>query len=155
MGDAVGAVVVTPFLLLWRENPHLNWNRKQAIELAFWFVGLFFTAWIVFGGRFHSALKNYPLEYLCIPILVWVAFPLAAGTQRPQFAPWQRSPPGALCMGLVRFQESLKTLLCCYCNRSRALWPSPLWLSLPKSPSTSARLRDLGLPSSRLRTRCG
>ncbi len=74
MGDAVGAVVVTPFLLLWRENPRLNWNRKQAIELAFWFVGLYFTAWIVFGGRFHSVLKNYPLEYLCIPILVWVAF---------------------------------------------------------------------------------
>src|SRR6266567_1227887 len=74
LGDAVGAVVVTPFLLLWRENPRLNWTRNQAIELAFWFVGLYFTAWIVFGGRFHSALKNYPLEYLCIPILVWVAF---------------------------------------------------------------------------------
>src|SRR5229473_3567209 len=74
LGDAVGAVVVTPFLLLWRENPHLNWNRKQIIELAFWFLGLFFTAWIVFGGRFHSSQKNYPLEYLCVPFLIWAAF---------------------------------------------------------------------------------
>jgi diguanylate cyclase (GGDEF)-like protein/PAS domain S-box-containing protein len=38
------------------------------------FPGLFFTAGIVFGGRFHSALKNYPLEYLCIPFLIWAAF---------------------------------------------------------------------------------
>jgi diguanylate cyclase (GGDEF)-like protein len=74
LGDAVGAVVVTPFLLLWRENPRLNWTRKQIIELAFLFLGLFFTGWIVFGGRFHSALKNYPLEYLCIPFLIWAAF---------------------------------------------------------------------------------
>jgi len=74
MGDAVGAIVVTPFLLLWWENPRLNWNRKQIIELAFLFPGLFFTGWIVFGGRFHSALKTYPLEYLCIPFLIWAAF---------------------------------------------------------------------------------
>src|SRR5712692_197337 len=74
LGDAVGAVVVTPFLLLWRENPRLNWTRNQTIELAFLLSGVFFTAWIVFGGRFHSALKNYPLEYLCVPFLVWAAF---------------------------------------------------------------------------------
>jgi len=74
LGDAVGAVVVTPFLLLWRENPRLYWNRKQIVEFAFWFVGLFFTAWIVFGGRFHSGQKNYPLEYFCVPFLIWAAF---------------------------------------------------------------------------------
>src|SRR5216684_482830 len=74
LGDAVGAVVVTPLLLLWRENPRLNWTREQTIELAFLLSGVFFTVWIVFGGRFHSALKNYPLEYLCIPFLIWTAF---------------------------------------------------------------------------------
>jgi diguanylate cyclase (GGDEF)-like protein/PAS domain S-box-containing protein len=74
LGDAVGAVLVTPLLLLWRENPRLNWTRRQAIELAVLFPGLFFTAWIVFGGRFHAALKNYPLEYLCIPFLIWAAY---------------------------------------------------------------------------------
>jgi diguanylate cyclase (GGDEF)-like protein len=74
LGDAVGALVVTPFLLLWRENPRLNWTRGQIIELVFLFLGLFFTGWIVYGGRFHSALKNYPLEYLCLPFLIWAAF---------------------------------------------------------------------------------
>jgi integral membrane sensor domain MASE1 len=74
LGNGVGAVLVTPLVLLWRENPRLNWSREQIIELALLFLGLFFTAWIVFGGRFHSEVKNYPLEYMCIPFLIWAAF---------------------------------------------------------------------------------
>jgi len=74
LGDAAGAVVITPFLLLWRENPRLNWTNKQIVELEFLFFGLFPTGWIVFGGLFHSAVKNYPLEYFCIPFLTWAAY---------------------------------------------------------------------------------
>jgi diguanylate cyclase (GGDEF)-like protein len=74
LGDGVGAVIVTPLVLLWRENPRLNWTREQIAELALLFLGLFFTVGIVFGGRFHSEVKNYPLEYLCIPFLIWAAF---------------------------------------------------------------------------------
>jgi diguanylate cyclase (GGDEF)-like protein len=44
------------------------------MELAFLFPGLCVTCWIIFGARFHSALKNYPLEYLCVPFLIWAAF---------------------------------------------------------------------------------
>ncbi len=74
LGDAVGAVTVTPLLLLWWENPRLRWTRKQITELALLFLGLFSTGWIVFGKPFHSELRNYPLEYLCIPFLIWAAF---------------------------------------------------------------------------------
>ena len=74
LGDGAGAVLVTPLVLLWKENPRLNWSREQIIELALLFLGLFFTVWIVFGGHFHSEVKNYPLEYLCIPFLIWAAF---------------------------------------------------------------------------------
>ena len=74
LGDGVGAVVVTPLVLLWRENPRLQWSRKQIIELVFLFSGLLFTADFVFGERFHPVVKNYPLEYLCIPFLIWAAF---------------------------------------------------------------------------------
>jgi diguanylate cyclase (GGDEF)-like protein len=74
LGDGVGALLVTPLVLLWRENPRLNWSREQIIELALLFLGLFVTAWIVFGGRFHAEVKNYPLEYLCIPFLIWAGF---------------------------------------------------------------------------------
>jgi diguanylate cyclase (GGDEF)-like protein len=74
LGDAVGAVTVTPLLLLWWENPRLRWTRRKGTELAVLFSGLFATSWIVFGNSFHSELKNYPLEYLCIPFLIWAAF---------------------------------------------------------------------------------
>ncbi len=74
LGDAVGAVVFTPLVLLWWENPRLDWTRKHLIESASLFAGLSFTGWIVFGGRFHSTVKNYPLEYLCIPFLIWAAY---------------------------------------------------------------------------------
>jgi diguanylate cyclase (GGDEF)-like protein len=74
IGDASGAIVVTPLVLLWRNSPGLKWTRNQIIELGFLFLGLFSTAYFVFGGRFHSLVKNYPLEYLCIPFLIWAAF---------------------------------------------------------------------------------
>jgi diguanylate cyclase (GGDEF)-like protein len=74
LGDGAGAVVVTPLVLLWKENPRLDWTRQQIIELALLFLGLFFTAGIVFGGPFHAELRNYPLEYLSIPFLIWASF---------------------------------------------------------------------------------
>jgi diguanylate cyclase (GGDEF)-like protein len=74
LGDCVGAVLVTPLVVLWRENPHLNWTREQIIEVAVLFLGLSFTAWSVFGGQFDAAVKNYPLEYICVPFLIWAAF---------------------------------------------------------------------------------
>lgn len=74
LGDAIGAVVVTPLLLLWWENPRLRWSRKQFTELTILFLGLFSTGWIVFGKPFHPELKNYPLEYLCVPFLIWAAY---------------------------------------------------------------------------------
>jgi diguanylate cyclase (GGDEF)-like protein len=74
LGDAVGAVIVTPLILLWVENPRLAWTRKQIIELIFLFGGLFLTAWAVFGNGLHSVVHNYPFEYLCFPFLIWAAF---------------------------------------------------------------------------------
>lgn len=74
LGDNVGALVVTPLLLLWAENPNRNWTRQQVIELALLFFGLVSTTWFVFGYGFHNVVKNYPFEYLCFPFLVWAAF---------------------------------------------------------------------------------
>lgn len=74
LGDGVGAFVVTPFILLWVENPSLEWTRRQIFELILLFLGLFSTTWFVFGPGFHSIVKNYPFEYLCFPFLIWAAF---------------------------------------------------------------------------------
>jgi diguanylate cyclase (GGDEF)-like protein len=74
LGDGIGAVVVTPLLLLWADNPSRDSTRQQIIELSFLFFGLISTTWFVFGYGFHNVVKDCPLEYLCFPFLVWAAF---------------------------------------------------------------------------------
>jgi diguanylate cyclase (GGDEF)-like protein len=74
LGDAVGAVLVAPFLLLWIGEPRLRWNWRQLLELAIFLAALSAVGWLVFGGRFQLELGHYPLEFLCIPFLVWAAF---------------------------------------------------------------------------------
>jgi diguanylate cyclase (GGDEF)-like protein len=74
LGDGVGAIIVAPLVLLWIENPRLDWTRKQIVELGFLVFGLLSTSWFVFGNGFHFVLKDYPFEYLSFPFLVWAAF---------------------------------------------------------------------------------
>ncbi len=74
LGNGVGAVIMTPSLLLWTENHRIHWKNERWMEVAFLFLGLIATGLIVFSGTFHAELKNYPLEYLCIPFLIWVGF---------------------------------------------------------------------------------
>ena len=78
LGDGAGALVVAPVALLWTENPHLQWTRKQLIEAAALLLSLVLVALMVFGGVSPDLNKNYPLEFLCIPILLWAAFRFGA-----------------------------------------------------------------------------
>jgi diguanylate cyclase (GGDEF)-like protein len=74
LGDAAGAIIVAPLVLLWFENPTINLEKRHLAELGMLFGGLIFTTWIVFAGGFHAVLRHYPLEYLYTPFLVWAAF---------------------------------------------------------------------------------
>jgi len=78
LGDGAGALVVAPVVLLWRESPRLQWDRRQAIEGAALLVCLILVAELVFGGHFPAQTKNYPLEFVCIPLLLWAAFRFGA-----------------------------------------------------------------------------
>ena len=74
LGDAVGALKVTPLFVLWLMNPRVRWRREQMIEAACLLLCLFVVGQAVFGGWTPLKAKDYPLSYLCIPILVWAAF---------------------------------------------------------------------------------
>jgi len=74
LGDAAGDLVVAPLLILWAVSARVAWNKGRLAEAAILLLCLFLMGQVVFGGLFPSEIKNYPLEFLCIPVLVWVAF---------------------------------------------------------------------------------
>jgi len=41
-------------------------------------LGLFLVGQFVFGGLFPTGTNHYPLEFLCIPFLIWAAFRLGS-----------------------------------------------------------------------------
>jgi signal transduction histidine kinase/CheY-like chemotaxis protein len=74
LGDASGDLVVAPFLLLWSLPSRRNWNRAQAIEVAILLLLLIVLAEMVFGGWFPISARNYPISFICGPIVIWTAF---------------------------------------------------------------------------------
>jgi diguanylate cyclase (GGDEF)-like protein len=74
LGDAAGALIFTPFVLLWGANPSLKWTKRQFVEAGVMLFSLVTTAGIVFGVFFHARVSGDPWTFLCTPFLVWTAF---------------------------------------------------------------------------------
>jgi PAS domain S-box-containing protein len=73
-GDTTGDLIVAPLLILWARSPRMDWERRKITE-AFVLIGvLMLTAGVVFGGLLPSWGLQYPYAFLCIPVLLWVAF---------------------------------------------------------------------------------
>jgi diguanylate cyclase (GGDEF)-like protein len=78
LGDAGGALVIAPLLILWSTGARWEWHRSGFAEAAGLLLGLAVVGQIVFGGLLPAQSKNYPLEFLCFPFLVWLAFRFGA-----------------------------------------------------------------------------
>jgi diguanylate cyclase (GGDEF)-like protein len=74
LGDLTSALVVTPVIVLWATSPRVRWRLFEALEGAALVSLLAVVTIVVFGGRLPSDIRNYPLEFLCGPFLVWAAF---------------------------------------------------------------------------------
>ena len=77
LGDAMGDLLVAPFIVLWAADWKVRWNPRQAAEAAFLFLILLAVSFAVFGG-WPAPGSNYPLEIVCVPILLWAAFRFGA-----------------------------------------------------------------------------
>ena len=75
LGDTSGDLIVAPFLILWgvSATPR-GWNRKEVIEVSVLLLLLVFLAETVFGGWFPISARNYPISFICGPIVIWTAF---------------------------------------------------------------------------------
>lgn len=73
LGDAAGALIVAPVLLLWATTPLGGWNRGRVLEVTALLAALVLTGLLVFGGLQPLSVNRYPLEFLTFPVLVWAA----------------------------------------------------------------------------------
>ncbi len=73
-GDMTGIFTVAPFVLLWSEKSRLHWGAKKFIEAALLAITMTLVALTVFSGFLPMLAKDYPLEFLCVPFLLWAAF---------------------------------------------------------------------------------
>lgn len=70
LGDAAGAIIVAPLLILWAADPRPRF-RGRAGEAALLLASVLLVGAGVFNGPFPAL---YPLAFLCGPPLVWAAF---------------------------------------------------------------------------------
>ena len=71
LGDAAGILVLGSLLLLWSSDYRVKWKWERMGEFGILLAGITATSQIVFGPFAH---RSYPVEYLCIPFLIWSAF---------------------------------------------------------------------------------
>ena len=75
MGDAVGALIVAPLLIIWANDARPpSWDRGRAFELVMFAAALALTVLLIFGGLPPFLGKPYPTTFLAFPVLVWAAF---------------------------------------------------------------------------------
>jgi two-component system cell cycle sensor histidine kinase/response regulator CckA len=65
LGDAAGAILVAPAVLLWHSDPRPRWSPQQQMEILLLGCTTVLVAWAVFVG---AAL---PFPFLCIPVCIW------------------------------------------------------------------------------------
>ena len=71
LGDAAGAILFAPLLVLWYRNPAIGGGARRAFESVLLVATVAAVTLLVF---FHPLLTGYPVAFLCLPPLVWAAF---------------------------------------------------------------------------------
>jgi signal transduction histidine kinase/ActR/RegA family two-component response regulator len=74
LGDATGDLIFAPVVILWGVSPRWRWNGKKDLEVGLILLLLVGLGEAVFGGWLPISAKNYPISFICAPILIWMAF---------------------------------------------------------------------------------
>lgn len=68
LGDAAGALIVAPPLILWSVRPRIHWTWDRFME-----TGVMFLTLVVLGSLAFGPLGGPSLGFLCMPVLIWAA----------------------------------------------------------------------------------
>jgi signal transduction histidine kinase/ActR/RegA family two-component response regulator len=74
LGDAAGDLVIAPLILLLSIPSPRRWTRREALEVGVLLLLLVCLAEVVFGGWSSISARNYPIYFICGPIIIWMAF---------------------------------------------------------------------------------
>jgi integral membrane sensor domain MASE1 len=77
LGDAGGALIAAPLVILWGREPRLRVSRRQVIEGLSVVAGLILFASISFGVPLWLSAKTYPVPFV-FPLIAWAAFRLGS-----------------------------------------------------------------------------
>lgn len=73
LGNTIGAILIAPILVLWYLNP--RWKSSlQLVEFGLVLAVIVAIGGMVFGP--WARLQTYPLEFLCVPPIIWAAYRL-------------------------------------------------------------------------------
>jgi PAS domain S-box-containing protein len=86
LGNAAGNIVVAPLVVLWRTKRNPGWTRSRVLEVLVSAATLVSVAILVF------AEISYPVQFLTIPLCVWVGV---------RFGPREASTATALLAGVA------------------------------------------------------
>lgn len=74
LANLAGTLVAAPLILLWVSTPVTRVRVLSIVEAVAILAALTGVSLVVFAGRFPTDVQNYPLEFLCVPFLLWAAF---------------------------------------------------------------------------------
>jgi diguanylate cyclase (GGDEF)-like protein len=74
LAGLAGILVIAPFTLLWITTPLTVPRLAKGLEAVVILIVLAVLGLVVFAGQFPSDVQDYPLEFLCMPVLLWAAF---------------------------------------------------------------------------------
>src|SRR5215813_4632356 len=74
LGDVTGDLVFAPLAVLWSVGLQRGWSKKEAPEVGVLFLLLVVLSSVVFGGWLEISSRNYPITFICGPIVIWTAF---------------------------------------------------------------------------------
>jgi len=76
LGDMAGAILVTPCFILWFSQTTAYKSKRPVLSQGVAVVTLFLVGLAVFSNLLVTGTRDYPLKFVCIPFVVWVAFEL-------------------------------------------------------------------------------
>jgi PAS domain S-box-containing protein len=73
LGDATGAVIVAPLLVLWWRGRETT-TPARGVETGLFIAATTLTLLVLFRGLVPAVASGYPLAFVALPVLLWAAF---------------------------------------------------------------------------------